>query len=181
MYSKSMFGLDLGACAQLCLTQTTFDCASFDYSFGDRSCQMSRYIASNVGGIDTDNMPTYRVMHYEKKGESMSPISSCVNLYVYGIGEFLSLVFTSLSLSLSSSPLSTCIYNYPLPLYIFLLFPSLILFHILIFITNNHCSGCLKKCTKLKCRRSKLNRNHLQTKKPRGIAIEIVKCLTKKN
>uniref|UniRef100_A0A2C9KDN6 Apple domain-containing protein n=1 Tax=Biomphalaria glabrata TaxID=6526 RepID=A0A2C9KDN6_BIOGL len=71
MYSKSMFGLDLGACAQLCLTQTTFDCASFDYSFGDRSCQMSRYIASNVGGIDTDNMPTYRVMHYEKKGVSL--------------------------------------------------------------------------------------------------------------
>ncbi|CAL1525986.1 unnamed protein product, partial [Lymnaea stagnalis] len=68
IYSKSMFGLDLGACAQLCLSQTTFDCASFDFSFGDRSCQMSRYLATNVGGIDTDNMPTYKIMHYEKKG-----------------------------------------------------------------------------------------------------------------
>ncbi|CAG5132136.1 unnamed protein product, partial [Candidula unifasciata] len=72
IYTKTMFGLDLGACAQVCLSQTSFECASFDYSFGDRSCHMSRYVASNVGGIDNDNnMPTYRVMHYEKKGVSL--------------------------------------------------------------------------------------------------------------
>ncbi|GFN90209.1 hypothetical protein PoB_001671500 [Plakobranchus ocellatus] len=67
VYQKSMFHLDLGACAQVCLSQTTFDCASFDYVFGERSCHMSRYVASTVGGLQNETMPTHRVMHYEKK------------------------------------------------------------------------------------------------------------------
>ena len=68
IYNKVMFGLTLGACGQLCLTQTTFDCASFDYSFSDSSCHMSEYIAANLNGLNHDVMPTYRIMHYEKKG-----------------------------------------------------------------------------------------------------------------
>ena len=68
IYNKVMFGLTLGACAQLCLTQTTFECASFDYSFSDSSCHMSEYIAANLNGLNHDVMPTYRIMHYEKKG-----------------------------------------------------------------------------------------------------------------
>ncbi|XP_025113966.1 uncharacterized protein LOC112575994 isoform X2 [Pomacea canaliculata] len=72
IYGKVMFGVTLGACAQLCLTQTTFDCSSFDYSFSDRACHMSQYIAANLNGLNHDVMPTYRVVHYEKKGKYLN-------------------------------------------------------------------------------------------------------------
>ncbi|KAL8625747.1 hypothetical protein ACOMHN_012340 [Nucella lapillus] len=68
IYNKVMFGLTLGACAQLCLTQTTFECSSFDFSFSDKSCHMSEYMAADLNGLNHDVMPTYKVMHYEKKG-----------------------------------------------------------------------------------------------------------------
>ncbi|XP_059170775.1 uncharacterized protein LOC131952238, partial [Physella acuta] len=71
VYSKTMYGLDLGACAHMCLSQTTFECSSFDFSFVDRACQMSRYVASSLGGLDTEHMPTYKIMHYEKKGANL--------------------------------------------------------------------------------------------------------------
>ncbi|KAK3764762.1 hypothetical protein RRG08_006562 [Elysia crispata] len=69
VYESTMFHLDLGACAQVCLSQKNFVCASFDYVFGERSCHMSRYVASTVGGLQNETMPTHRVMHYEKKGK----------------------------------------------------------------------------------------------------------------
>lgn len=67
-YGKIMLGVNLDACAQLCLAETSFPCASFDYVFVESSCQLSQYIAANVYGIRTDFDPGYEVMHYELIG-----------------------------------------------------------------------------------------------------------------
>ncbi|KAK6195131.1 hypothetical protein SNE40_000617 [Patella caerulea] len=69
IYGKVMIGVTLEACAQLCLSQTLFKCVSFDYSFNSKTCQMSKYIAANLLGLETDIIPTYKVMHYERMEE----------------------------------------------------------------------------------------------------------------
>ncbi|KAH3795724.1 hypothetical protein DPMN_149283, partial [Dreissena polymorpha] len=71
-YGKIMLGVNLDACAQLCLAETSFPCASFDYVFVESSCQLSQYIAANVYGIRTDFDPGYEVMHYELIGEFLN-------------------------------------------------------------------------------------------------------------
>lgn len=68
IYNKIMLGVTLDACAQLCLADNTFKCMSFDYAFGESSCDMSEYIAANVHGMSTTYNPDVRVMHYELKG-----------------------------------------------------------------------------------------------------------------
>ena len=68
-HTKVILGVSLDACAQLCLGETSFTCASFDYVFGDQSCQLSQYIAANVYGIRTDFDSGYKVMHYELIGK----------------------------------------------------------------------------------------------------------------
>lgn len=70
-HGKIVLGANLDACAQLCLAETSFPCASFDYVFNDKSCQMSQYIAANVQGIRTDFEPGYQVMHYELIGNTL--------------------------------------------------------------------------------------------------------------
>ncbi|XP_076436148.1 uncharacterized protein LOC143275756 [Babylonia areolata] len=72
IYNKVMFGVTLGACAQLCLTQTTFECSSFDFSFNEQSCHMSEYTAAELNGLSHGVTPSYRVMHYEKKGQYLN-------------------------------------------------------------------------------------------------------------
>ncbi|WAR31389.1 CDCP2-like protein [Mya arenaria] len=68
-HNKIVLGVNLDACAQLCLAETSFSCESFDYVFSEQSCQLSQYIAANVYGIRTVFEPGYRVMHYELIGE----------------------------------------------------------------------------------------------------------------
>ncbi|KAL4218727.1 hypothetical protein ACF0H5_021315 [Mactra antiquata] len=70
-HGKIVLGVNLDACAQLCLAETSFQCSSFDYVFDDQSCQLSQYIAANVYGIRTQFDTRRRVMHYELIGESL--------------------------------------------------------------------------------------------------------------
>jgi hypothetical protein len=69
VYNKIMLGETLDTCAQLCLAEASFQCASFDYVFGDQSCHMSQFIAANVHGMSTDDDESFRIMHYEIKGK----------------------------------------------------------------------------------------------------------------
>jgi hypothetical protein len=66
-----VLGVHLDACAQLCLAETSFPCASFDYVYDEQSCQLSQYIAANVHGIRTEYDSKYQVMHYELIGKYM--------------------------------------------------------------------------------------------------------------
>ncbi|XP_060567434.1 uncharacterized protein LOC132726178 [Ruditapes philippinarum] len=68
-HGKIVLGVHLDACAQLCLAETSFPCASFDYVYDEQSCQLSQYIAANVHGIRTEYDSKYQVMHYELIGE----------------------------------------------------------------------------------------------------------------
>ena len=67
-HRKFVLGVNLDACAQLCLAE---NCASFDFVFGLQSCQLSQYIAANVHGIRTDFKPGLQVMHYEAIGKHL--------------------------------------------------------------------------------------------------------------
>lgn len=72
IYNKIMIGVSLEHCAQLCLAETAFSCASFDYEFVDKSCHMSQYIAANVHGLQNEYSEDVRTMHYELKDEYLS-------------------------------------------------------------------------------------------------------------
>jgi hypothetical protein len=68
IHGKIVLGVNLDACAQLCLAETSFKCASFDYVFNEQSCQVSQYIAANVHGMQTEFDREHNVMHYELIG-----------------------------------------------------------------------------------------------------------------
>ena len=70
-HNKLVLGVNLEACAQLCLAETTFKCASFDYVFGEQSCQMSHLIAANVHGMRTQFDTPHQVMHFELIGKKL--------------------------------------------------------------------------------------------------------------
>jgi len=70
VYQDYRMEVGLDSCATLCLHQTTFNCASFDYFFdrdGKSVCYMSKYIAANVLGLVTEFGT--RSMHFEKSEE----------------------------------------------------------------------------------------------------------------
>ncbi|XP_046338913.2 uncharacterized protein LOC124120195 [Haliotis rufescens] len=67
IYNRVMLGVTLDACAQLCTSEQTFECCSFDYYFEEKACHMSQYIAANVNGVTRDHIDHNAVMHYEKK------------------------------------------------------------------------------------------------------------------
>ena len=69
IYNKIMLGVNLEHCAQLCLAETGFSCASFDYIFKDKSCHMSKLIAANVHGLQNDYSEDTKSMHFEVKGK----------------------------------------------------------------------------------------------------------------
>ena len=69
IHGKIVLGVHLDACAQLCLAETSFPCASFDYVYEEQSCQLSQYIAANVHGIRTEYKSRYQVTHYELIGK----------------------------------------------------------------------------------------------------------------
>src|SRR5690349_3352829 len=73
VYDKFIPEVDLASCAQLCLNETSFHCASFDfiYEFDKRpppdpasaepvsqsaACQLSRWAAHTSGGLMIDTM-----------------------------------------------------------------------------------------------------------------------------
>ena len=76
IHNKLVLGVKLEACAQLCLAETAFKCSSFDYVFGEQSCQMSQLIAANVHGMRTEFDTPYQVMHFELIGKSLFCFSS---------------------------------------------------------------------------------------------------------
>ncbi|GAB1600758.1 uncharacterized protein LOC106869508 [Argonauta hians] len=87
LYKKIMLGLTLDACAQLCLAEHTFKCATFDYLFADQSCHMSKYIAANVHGIAPVDDSNFRVMHYELKEEYLEYFYPTPYSVVFGNNE----------------------------------------------------------------------------------------------
>ena len=70
VHNKLVLGVNMEACAQLCLAELTFKCSSFDYVFREQSCQMSQLIAANVHGMRTQFDTAYHVMHFELIGKS---------------------------------------------------------------------------------------------------------------
>ena len=73
MHAKIVLGVNLDACAHLCLAETAFACSSFDYMFGDKSCKLSQFIAAEVHGMRTQFDTRQQVMHFELIGKS------CIN------------------------------------------------------------------------------------------------------
>ena len=69
VHNKLVLGVNMEACAQLCLAELTFKCSSFDYVFREQSCQMSQLIAANVHGMRTQFDTAYHVMHFELIGK----------------------------------------------------------------------------------------------------------------
>ena len=70
IYNQIQVGVTLEACATLCLSETSFKCISFDYTFTDNTCHLSEYIAANVYGMATNY--NFRVMHFELAGKCSS-------------------------------------------------------------------------------------------------------------
>jgi hypothetical protein len=74
-----MLGVNLEHCAQLCLAETGFSCASFDYIFKDKSCHMSKLIAANVHGLQNDYSEDTKSMHFDE----LSPDTDLCLSYIY--------------------------------------------------------------------------------------------------
>lgn len=71
MYNVTISDVDENDCAVVCLTDYTW-CASFDYSYLNQTCRLSRFTGSDVGGLtvfkDSDhNNLLYPVRHFERR------------------------------------------------------------------------------------------------------------------
>jgi hypothetical protein len=74
LYQKTVRGIALERCAQLCVNETTFHCSSFDFIYYSTSavaptgeCKLSHYIAASVGGLVADTLQPLH-SHYELAG-----------------------------------------------------------------------------------------------------------------
>jgi hypothetical protein len=74
LYQKTVRGIVLEQCAELCVNETTFHCSSFDFVYQSTSavaptgeCKLSHYIAASVGGLVVDTAQPHH-SHYELAG-----------------------------------------------------------------------------------------------------------------
>ena len=89
IYQKSVRGLSVEGCAQLCLDEKSFNCVSFDYTYEDDEkniCSLSQYISANVQGLVVDSTNP-RHNHFERIGLS----STFLSMKIYHVKLFKSL------------------------------------------------------------------------------------------
>jgi len=84
VYERSVDGVSVPVCAELCLNESSFYCLSFDIFFTSApasaaghvgQCKLSRHVAATAQGlvIDTIN-PQHN--HYERIGQSVTAVES---------------------------------------------------------------------------------------------------------
>jgi len=73
LYGRTVDGVSVTVCAELCLNESSFYCLSFDVVFSSSDvtqCRLSQLVAANVDGLVVDTVhPQHN--HYERIGQSL--------------------------------------------------------------------------------------------------------------